>query len=117
MTPFFRIRMLLAVLFAALVVSACVAYVPAPAPATPSKYDQAWNAALGGVQDAGVTLKQADPASGLIRGSKDGIDVTVTVLRQGDGSVQVRFDSKGQTANDPKLPERFQQAYNRRMGR
>ena len=100
-----------------LLLAACVVEQPVPVPAGPSKYDRAWNAALGGVQDAGVKISSAEPGNGTIRGTKDGIAVTVVVSRQPDGSVQVRFDSKGPTENDPKLPERFSQAYERRMGR
>jgi len=77
----------------------------------------AWNAALGGVQDAGVQVTSAEPSSGLIRGNKDGIEVVVAVARQADGSVRVQFDSKGPTQQDPGLADRFSRAYDRRMGR
>jgi hypothetical protein len=80
-------------------------------------YDRAWNAALSAVQDAGVQLKSADRAKGLILGSKDGIDVSVSVVRQADGTTRVQFDAKGPTERDPGLSSRFSQAYDRRMGR
>src|SRR5687767_12578517 len=95
----------------------CVVYEPYPGYYAGSNYDRAWNAALGGAQDAGVQVSSADPASGLVRGAKDGIDVTVTVARQADGSVRVQFDSKGATQRDPGLADRFSRAYDRRMGR
>lgn len=96
----------------------CVVYEPVPAyPAGASNFDRAWSAALGGVQDAGVQVTSAEPATGLIRGAKDGIDVTVVVARQADGSVRVQFDAKGATQRDPGLSNRFSQAYDRRMGR
>lgn len=96
----------------------CVVYEPYPAyAAAPSNFDRAWNAALGGVQDAGVQVASAEPGSGLIRGTKDGIDVVVTVARQADGSVRVQFDSKGPMQRDPGLGDRFSRAYDRRMGR
>lgn len=82
-----------------------------------SSFDRAWNAALGAVQDAGVQVSSAEPTTGLIRGSKSGIDVTVTVARQADASTRVQFDSKGPTQNDPGLADRFSRAYDRRMGR
>ena len=109
-------------IFAAIVVSAtlagCVVYEPVPAyyPGG-SNFDRAWNAALGGVQDAGVQVTSADPATGFIRGAKDGIDVVVMVARQADGSVRVQFDAKGPTERDPGLGNRFSSAYDRRMGR
>jgi len=96
--------------------SGCVVYEPAY-PVAPSNFDRAWNAALGGAQDAGVRVTSAEPATGLIRGTKDGIDVTVVVARQADGSVRVQFDAKGPTQRDPELGNRFSQAYDRRMGR
>ena len=88
-------------------------------PATPSEpvYDRAWSAAVGGAQDVGVQVTSADPATGMIRGTKDGIDVSVVVARQADGSVRVQFDSTGPTQRDPGLSNRFSQAYERRMGR
>jgi hypothetical protein len=94
----------------------CVVYEPYPY-ADASNYDRAWNAALGGAQDAGVAIVSAEPATGMIRGSKDSITVTVAVVRQADGSVRVQFDAKGPTQNDPGLADRFSRAYDRRMGR
>jgi len=86
-------------------------------PGAPASFDRSWSAALGGAQDAGVQVTSADPNTGLIRGTRGGIEVTVMVARQGDGSVRVQFDSKGQTQQDPGLPQRFSEAYERRMGR
>jgi hypothetical protein len=96
----------------------CVVYEPVPAyyPGG-SNFDRAWNAALGAAQDAGVQVTSAEPTSGLIRGTKEGIDVVVTVARQADGSVRVQFDAKGPTQKDPGLADRFSRAYDRRMGR
>lgn len=86
-------------------------------PGTPTSFDRSWSAALGGAQDAGVQVTSADPNTGLIRGTRGGVDVTVVVARQADGSVRVQFNSKGETQQDPGLAERFSQAYERRMGR
>jgi hypothetical protein len=96
----------------------CVVYEPVPAyyPGG-SNFDRAWNAALGGAQDAGVQVTSAEPSTGLIRGTKEGIEVVVTVARQADGSVRVQFDAKGPTQRDPGLADRFSSAYDRRMGR
>jgi len=94
----------------------CVVYEPVPT-ASPSKFDRSWNAALGAVQDAGVQISSAEPSTGVIRGTKDGIDVNALVVRQSDGGVRVQFETKGPTQNDPGLSNRFSQAYERRMGR
>lgn len=101
----------------------CAEPEPAPEPPPPKPvyitpvYDRAWAAALGGAQDAGVQIQSSDRATGLIRGTKDGIDVTIIVARQADGSVRVQFSSKGPKESDPGLPERFSKAYDKRMGR
>ena len=90
---------------------------PPPVYVPQTAFDRAWNAALGGAQDAGVRVVSVDRAIGFIQGSKDGIDVTVHVARQADGSVRVQFDAKGARERDPGLGERFSKAYDRRMGR
>jgi hypothetical protein len=110
------IRLIVAFIVGSVPLAGCVVYEPVPVSA-PSNFDRAWNAALGGAQDAGVQVASADPSTGLIRGTKDGIDVTVVVARQADGSVRVQFDAKGPTQRDPGLSNRFSQAYDRRMGR
>jgi len=110
---------ILALILGSATLSGCVVYEPVPAhyPGG-TNFDRAWNAALGGVQDAGVQVVSADPSTGFIRGSKDGIDVVVTVARQADGSVRVQFDTKGPVQQrDPGLADRFSRAYDRRMGR
>jgi len=112
------LRILCLMLALALGLGGCVYYEPVPAyPAGPSNFDRAWNAALGAVQDAGVQIQVSDPAIGIIRGTKDGIDVTVSVMRQPDRSVRVQFDARGASERDPGLSSRFSQAYDRRMGR
>jgi hypothetical protein len=95
----------------------CVVYEPVAVAPSPSTYDRAYSAALGGMQDAGVQVTSADPATGLIRGVRDGINASVAVTRQADGTVRVQLDTSGQTERDPDLHARFTQAYNRRMGR
>jgi hypothetical protein len=101
---------------AAAALGGCVVYEPVPYYGSPSTYDRAWNAALGAVHEVGVQVTAADSGSGMIRGTKDGNDVTVSVLRQADGSTRVQFDAKG-SERDPGLGNRFSQAYERRMGR
>ena len=65
----------------------------------------------------GIQVTSADPSTGVIRGTKDGIDVSTIVARQADGSVRVQFDTTGPTQKDPGLSNRISQAYERRMGR
>ena len=96
--------------------TSCVVYEPVPAYSTPSTFDRAWSAAVGALQDNGVNVTSADRATGMIRGAKDGADVTVSVVRQADGTTRVQFDAK-QAERSPGLADRFSQAYERRMGR
>ena len=108
------------VILSSLLLPGCVVYdpyAPVTVPGAPASFDRSWNAALGAVQDAGVKITSAEPTTGVIRGTREGIDVTVLVVRQADGSVRVQFDSKGPVQRDPGLSERFSQAYERRMGR
>jgi hypothetical protein len=49
--------------------------------------------------------------------SARGTDVTVSVIRQADGRTRVQFDMKGTPQRDPGLANRFNDAYERRMGR
>jgi hypothetical protein len=103
-------------LLAASLPTACVVYEPVPAYSSPSTFDRAWNAALGALQDNGVQITSSDRGTGAIRGAKDGADVTVSVVRQADGTTRVQFDAK-QAERSPGLADRFSQAYERRMGR
>jgi hypothetical protein len=88
-------RVVIATLLGAALVASCVVYEPVPVYTSRSSFERAWNAALGATQDAGVRIVTSDPGAGLIRGQKDGIDVTVSVVRQADGSTRVQFDAKG----------------------
>lgn len=92
---------------------ACV-YEPAP---VYTNYDRAWDAAVRAAQDTGINLTTVDRSGGLIVGSKDGIDVTVTVRPQADGTTRVASSFKGQIDRDPNLSRRFDAAYERNMGR
>ena len=99
------------------IATSCVVYEAQPAYYnSASTYDRAWSAALGALQDSGVTVTSADSSGGVIRGSKDGMDVSVSVVRQPDGRTKVQFDSRNSQL-DPTLASRFSDAYERRMGR
>ena len=113
-----RLAWLLLVLGSALT-AGCVAYEAPPGYYSytyPATYDRAGGAALGALQDAGVQVTSVDQGSGIARGTRNGVDVTVTVVRQPDGKTRVQFDAKS-SDRDPGLPQRFSEAYERRMGR
>lgn len=109
--------LLLSIALATAPLAGCTYYQAVPAPTQESTFDRAWSAAVGGLQDAGVQVTSADNATGVIKGVRGGINATVVVARQADGSVRVQLDTSGQTQTDPDLHNRFTQAYNRRMGR
>jgi hypothetical protein len=90
------LRTKITLLVAASITAACVAY--APAPYYGSNYDRAWNAALGGVQDAGVSITPNKPEKGHIRGTPKRHDVTQEVVRPTDGSVRVNSTARATSA-------------------
>jgi hypothetical protein len=91
-----------------------IAYEPAPAYAN---YDRAWDAVLRAAQESGIKLVSVHRTEGFILGSKDGIDLSVTLRRQAGGTTRVESNFKGQLECDPTLPRRFDAAYERNMGR
>jgi len=105
----------MAIAAGSLALAACVVYEPAPYQA-PSTYDRAWAAAIGAMQDQGVTLNDQDRAAGVLRGVRGPTGVTAVVRTRPDGRVQVEFNTTG-TSSDPGLVERIGESYNRRMGR
>lgn len=107
----------LAVVAAALTLAACVVYEPVPMSQGPSTYDRSWAAAIGALQDQGVTINDQDRAGGVVRGTRGPITVTAVVRTQADGRVRVEFNTAGGGGTDPGLVERVSESYNRRMGR
>lgn len=110
------------VLTAAALVGGCTYYVTEsryvsglPPPA--AGFDRSWSAVLGAFGDQGVPVTTADRETGVVRGSRDGIDVTANVRAQADGSVRVEFNTSGATTRDPALIDRISRAYDQRMGR
>ena len=85
--------------------------------ATPSRYDQARDAALGAAADVGIQVGGADRASGRISGPKSGAAVSIVVQQLADGRVQVSFDAPASRETNPTLQDSWLAAYNRRMGR
>lgn len=85
-------------------------------PVDPS-FDRSWAAVIGAFDDEGVRITAQDRNTGVVRGTRDGIEVRSSVVRQSDGSLRIQFDSTGQTDRDPGLNSRVTAAYNRRMGR
>lgn len=104
------------VAFAAAALQACVAYPVATAP-PPSKYDRVWDAAYGAAADTGVQIQTADRTSGVIRGTKDGVTVNITVRAQPDGGAVAEIKATGPVPNDRVVSQQLSAAYDRRMGR
>jgi hypothetical protein len=116
-SAFARLLTVFAVLFT---LSGCYVYDPYPygaPPPGPSKFERAWNAAMGAMQDQGVQVGGSDRSTGVIDGRRGGINVKTRVLTQADGSVRVEFNMSGATSEDPSLPDRISRSYDARMGR
>jgi hypothetical protein len=88
-----------------------------PAPAPPSAFDRAWDAALGAAYDEGVQVTVQDRGSGLIRGTKGSANVEISVRTQADGSVRVAINARGGGSRDSALADQISHSYDRRMGR
>jgi hypothetical protein len=101
--------------------TACVVYQTGPGVYSPyppvASFDRSWSAAVGALQDQGVRITSEDRGAGVVRGTRDGIDVVANVRTQADGSVRVEFNTAGATARDPGLIDRISRAYDSRMGR
>ena len=82
-----------------------------------SSLDRSWAAVIGALQDQGVQITSEDRGAGIVRGTRNGINVTASVRTQADGSVRVEFNTAGATERDPALIDRISQSYDRRMGR
>jgi hypothetical protein len=91
-------------------------YVVAPPPPA-SGFDRSWSAAVGAFDDQGVRITTEDRSAGVLRGTRDAIDVSAYVRTQADGSVRVEFNTGGATSRDPDLINRVARSYDRRMGR
>ncbi|HET9699958.1 MAG TPA: hypothetical protein VFP70_03460 [Burkholderiales bacterium] len=94
-------------------------YYPYPVTASPppSKYDRVWEAAYGAAADVGVQIQTADRASGVIRGTKDGVIVNINVRAQSDGGAMAEIKATGPAPHDRVVSQQLSQAYDRRMGR
>jgi hypothetical protein len=99
----------------------CVVYQTGPGVYSPypptASFDRSWSAAVGAFGDQGVRITSEDRGAGVVRGTRDGIDVVANVRTQADGSVRVEFNTSGATARDPGLIDRVSRAYDARMGR
>jgi hypothetical protein len=106
----------------AMLLSSCVAYVPAytpvvSQPTTQQRFDRSWDAANGAMYDQGLTITAQDRGAGVIQGQRGGITITTTLQTLADGGVQVKFASKGDDRADPELVRRVSDSFDRRMGR
>jgi hypothetical protein len=100
----------------ALLLSACVVYEPVPVQSR-NVYEESWNAALGAAHESGVRVTTADRGSGIIRGVKASMDVTLLVRTLPDNRVQVEINAKGSPNEEGLLTRQITESYNRRMGR
>jgi hypothetical protein len=67
--------------------------------------------------DQGLTITAQDRGAGVVQGQRGSITITTTLETLADGSVQVKFASKGDDRADPGLVRRVSDSFDRRMGR
>ena len=84
---------------------------------SPASFDKSWDAALGAATDAQVAITRVDREAGRIIGTKGGATVIIDVKPQADKTLHVIFTAPDSTETNPTLGQRWQAAYNRRMGR
>jgi hypothetical protein len=105
----------------ALGLAGCTYYQTAPGvystTPSPSKYDRAWGAVLGAMEEQGVRITSEDYAAGRVQGTRGGATVSANLRTQPDGSVRVELRSSGTSAGDPNLLDRISRSYDARMGR
>ena len=98
--------------------SGCYYYGPAPAYTVVSpphaSYDTIWGSAMRAAQDVGIRITSSDRNAGTASGQRDGVGVTIQVLKQSDGTTRVELTSKGGPST---VADDFYKAYNRNMGR
>jgi len=90
-------------------------YVVSPGSTVGQRFDRAWAAAGGAMYDQGLNITTQDRQTGVIRGERGGIVITVTIQALADGNVQVKFNQTGATSQDPYLVNRVSDSYDRRM--
>lgn len=91
----------------------CVVYEAVPV----DPMDRPWQAAMGAIQDAGLSLVTADRATGTIRGTRGSVEGIIEVRMRNDGRVGVGISARDPEGRDPGLVQRLTEAYNNRMGR
>ena len=106
---------IIALTLTTLLITSCTYYQTAPA--STSKFDQSWSAAIGALSDQGVHISTQNRGAGVIQGTRNGVMITINLIRQGNGGVRVEFDTSGTTQNDRTVIERVASSYNSRMGR
>ena len=104
---------ILAAIIVAVGLAGCVYYAPQPV----DQVEVSFNAALGALQDSGLTVVTADRGTGTLRGTRGNVEGVIQVSRRADGGVGVQIDVRDPSRSDPGLSDRLTQAYNRRMGR
>lgn len=104
-------------MFALTVALACTGCASEPEVPGAAKYDRAFDAAVGAAQDIGVDVTRADRAAGRIAGTKAGVEVSIWLQWQPNGSTKIEFNAPGGAETSPKLSDQWTAAYNRRMGR
>jgi hypothetical protein len=105
-----------------MLLGSCVAYVPSYVPVVSQptiqeRFERSWSAATGAMSDQGLTITSQDHGAGVIQGQRGSITIITTLDTLADGSIQVKFASKGDDRADPGLMRRVSDSFDRRMAR
>jgi hypothetical protein len=112
-----KIRFALLFLVILVMGSGCCYYGPPAYTAVSSphaSYDRIWDSAMRAAQDVGIRITSSDKNAGTASGQRDGVGVTIQVVKQSDGTTRVELTSKGGPST---VGDDFNRAYNRNMGR
>ena len=114
-----RVQKILIAFATVLAIAGCAYPYPYPYPAAaPSDpFAMPWNAAMGAMGDAGLTVVVADRPSGTIKGTRGAVEGTILVRTLADGRVGVEISARDPNRQDPGVVQRLTNAYNARMGR
>src|SRR5436190_1080380 len=89
---------------------------PPPQAAPVDPMAQSFEAAVGALQDVGLTVVNADRNTGSLRGTRGTVEGLIEIRMRPDGRVGVEMKARDPDNRDPKLTDRMAEAYNRRMG-
>ena len=98
-----------------LVSSGCYYYVPPAVVSLPpppyASYDYVWDNVILAAQDVGIQITSSIRNTGTIFGQRDGVGVTIQIIRQPDGRTRIELTVKGGQGLGSAIADDFYRAY------